>query len=412
MKTRYDLLVVGGGPGGAVAARTAAEKGLSACLVEKRPAIGTPVRCAEGINKEALTRFVKPDPRWISAEINRSELVAPDGTSLMLGPHRSGSNVGFILDRKLFDRCLVEQAADAGAEVMVKTRAVAPVINDGRVNGAILEHDGKKTPVVADVVIAADGVESKFSRWCGINTTVPSTDIMSCAQYLMTGLDIEAHTLVFYGGNEIAPGGYLWVFPKGKRMANVGIGISGKKSWEGHRAKDYLDRFVNSRFPQGKSIELVVGGVPVCRPLSCSVSDALMIVGDAARVVDPFTGGGMYNAMFTGKLAAETAVKAISLGDVSKKALMDYDTGWRNSSFGKHIARNWQIRKYFISLSDEKMNALIQSTAQMDLEHFSTLKLIKEIMKRNPALVAELAAQITQGALKSVLGSERFSTIF
>ena len=63
---------------------------------------------------------------------------------------------------------------------------------------------------------------------------------MSCAQYLMTGLDIEAHTLVFYGGNEIAPGGYLWVFPKGKRMANVGIGISGKKSWEGHRAKDIL----------------------------------------------------------------------------------------------------------------------------------------------------------------------------
>jgi digeranylgeranylglycerophospholipid reductase len=137
-----------------------------------------------------------------------------------------------------------------------------------------------------------------------------------------------------------------------------------------------------------------------------------MIVGDAARVVDPFTGGGIYNAMFTGKLAAETAVKAISLGDVSKKALMDYDTGWRNSSFGKHLARNWQIRKYFISLSDEKMNALIQSTAQMDLENFSTLKLIKEIMKRNPALVAELAAQITQGALKRVLGSERLSTIF
>jgi len=89
-----------------------------------------------------------------------------------------------------------------------------------------------------------------------------------------------------------------------------------------------------------------------------------------------------------------------------------HDPRWRNSSFGKHLALAWQIRKYFISLSDEKMNALIQSTAQMDLEHFSTLKLIKEIMKRNPALVAELAAQITQGALKSVLGSERLSTIF
>ena len=69
-------------------------------------------------------------------------------------------------------------------------------------------------------------------------------------------------------------------------------------------------------------------------------------------------------------------------------------------------------QKYFISLSDEKMNPLIQSTAKMDLEKFDTLKLIKEIMKRNPALVAELAAQITQGALKRVLGSGDLRRLF
>ena len=67
MKSKYDVLVIGGGPAGALAARTAAEKGLSACLVEKRPAIGAPVRCAEGIGKEALAEFIEPDPRWISA---------------------------------------------------------------------------------------------------------------------------------------------------------------------------------------------------------------------------------------------------------------------------------------------------------------------------------------------------------
>lgn len=66
MKSKYDVLIIGGGPAGALAARTAAEKGLSACLVEKRPAIGVPVRCAEGIGKEALAEFIDPDPRWIS----------------------------------------------------------------------------------------------------------------------------------------------------------------------------------------------------------------------------------------------------------------------------------------------------------------------------------------------------------
>src|SRR5690606_33989461 len=80
MKSRYDLLVIGGGPGGAIAARTAARKGLSVCLVEKRPAIGVPVRCAEGIGKDILREFVEPDERWIAADIDRAQLVAPDGS--------------------------------------------------------------------------------------------------------------------------------------------------------------------------------------------------------------------------------------------------------------------------------------------------------------------------------------------
>ena len=67
MKDSYDVLVVGGGPGGAVAAKTAAEAGLSVLLVEKRPAIGVPVRCAEGIGKEGLAEFIEADPRFISA---------------------------------------------------------------------------------------------------------------------------------------------------------------------------------------------------------------------------------------------------------------------------------------------------------------------------------------------------------
>lgn len=392
MKARYDILVVGGGPGGALAAWTAAEKGLSVCLVEKRPAIGAPVRCAEGIGKEALTEFIQPDPRWISAELKGAEIVAPDGTSMKLASDQAGSKVGYILDRKFFDRELVWRAAEAGADVSVKTRACAPVIENGSVKGAILDHCGERQRVAADIVIAADGVESKFSRWCGIDTTVPVREIMTSAQYVMTDIDIDPYTTVFLLGNEVAPEGYLWIFPKGERTANVGIGISGRKSGAGHRARDYLDRFVSSRFPNGKTIEHIVGGVSVCQPLPCTVGDGLMIVGDAARVVDPLTGGGIYNAMFTGRLAAMTAEEAIARGDCSKGALMPYDAAWRSSPMGKTIARNWQIKEYLIKLPDEKLNAIIQSAASLNLKEFSTLSLIKELMKRNPRLVVELAA--------------------
>ena len=128
MKSEYDMLVVGGGPGGALAAKTAAEKGLSVCLIEKRPAIGTPVRCAEGVGEELLREFMEPDERWIAAKIDSARLVAPNGTAMELNPEMAGNEVGFILDRKVFDRELVWQAAKAGAEVFVKARAVDAIL--------------------------------------------------------------------------------------------------------------------------------------------------------------------------------------------------------------------------------------------------------------------------------------------
>jgi len=392
MKNKYDVLVIGGGPAGALAAKTAVEKGLSACIVEKRPAIGAPVRCAEGIGKEALLEFIEPDPRWISAEMTGAGIVAPDGFFMKLNSAMAGSKVGYVLDRKFFDRELVWKAAEAGADVAVKARAAAPIMEKGYVKGAKISAGGKITDVKAEVVIAADGVESKFAKWCGIDTTVPVREIMSSVQYVMTDIDIDPHATIFYLGNDVAPEGYLWIFPKGDRTANVGIGISGKKSGAGHRAKDYLDKFVKKTFPDGKTIEFIPGGVSVCRPLDCTVADGLMIAGDAARVVDPLTGGGIYNAMFTGRLAAEVAADCIGKGDVSKTCLMAYDKAWRASKMGKAIERNYHIKEYLIKQPDTKLNEIIHSVSNLNLKEFSTISLIKEIIRVNPKLVLELGA--------------------
>jgi digeranylgeranylglycerophospholipid reductase len=392
MKNKYDILVIGGGPAGAIAAKTAAEKGLSVCLVEKRPAIGAPVRCAEGIGKEALHEFIEPDPCWISAEMTGASIVAPDGFLMKLESQLAGNKVGYILDRKIFDRELVWMAAEAGADIAVKTRASAPLLENGCVKGARLESCGTVRDVTANVVIAADGVESKFSRWCGIDTTVPVREIMSSVQYVLADIEIDPHSTVFYLGNEVAPEGYLWVFPKGERTANVGIGISGKKSGGGHRAKDYLDRFVKKTFPNGKPIEYIAGGVSVCRPLDCTVADGLIIAGDAARVVDPLTGGGIYNGMFTGRLAAQIAADCIAKGNVSKKSLMVYDRTWREAKMGKSIERNYHIKEYMIKLPDTKLNEIIHSVSKINLTEFTTLSLIKEIIRVNPKLMLELGA--------------------
>jgi len=392
MKSKYDILVIGGGPAGALAAKTAAKAGNSVCLIEKRPAIGTPVRCAEGIGKDLLKEYVKPDPRWISADIERARIIAPNGTTISLEQDKAGNEVGYVLDRKIFDRELVWQAAEAGSDVVVKTRATAPIMENGAVRGANVISIGTPAEIRAEVVIAADGVEARFARRAGLETTVPLREMMSCAQYLMTDIDIDAGSTDFYLGNAIAPEGYLWIFPKGERTANVGIGISGRRSRDGSRAKDYLDRFVAKNFPDGKMIEAIVGGVPVCRPLECTVADGLMVVGDAARVVDPITGGGIGNALFTGRLAGQVASDCIAAGDCSKEALMAYDTGWRNSKMGASIERNYRIKEYFVTLDDAKLNTLADSIASASLKEFSVRAIIKELIKRNPKMILELKA--------------------
>lgn len=145
-------------------------------------------------------------------------------------------------------------------------------------------------------------------------------------------------------------------------------------------------------FPKGKTIEYIPGGVSVCRPLDCTVGDGLLIAGDAARVVDPLTGGGIYNAMFTGRLAAEVAADCIGKGDLSKKALMVYDKTWRTSRMGKAIERNYHIKEYLIKQPDEKLNEIIHSVSKLNLREFSTLTLIKELIRINPRLVLELGA--------------------
>ncbi|MBP2132117.1 digeranylgeranylglycerophospholipid reductase [Methanomicrobium sp. W14] len=388
MKSRYDVLVIGGGPGGAVAAEKAAAEGLSVCLAEKRPAIGTPVRCAEGIGKEALKKFIDPDPCFISAEISRAAITAPDGESMILDSSKCGNKIGYVVERKIFDRELVRQAADSGADILLKTNAKAPVIENGFIKGAYLE--GMADKISADVVIAADGVESRFSRMCGINTLVSPREMMSGAQYLLAGIDIEPDMNIFNVGNSVAPKGYLWVFPKGESIANVGVGIQGLKSGEGHRAKDYLDNFVRKKFPGGKIIEFITGGVPVCRPLPETAADGLMVVGDAARVVEPLTGGGIYNAMYTGELAAKVAVDSISGEDYSRDSLGKYDSLWRSSPMGKSLEQNYLMKEYFVTLSDEKLNRLIHSASKIALKDFSVIQLVKELVLRNPELIIEL----------------------
>lgn len=388
MKDRYDVVVVGAGPAGSITARTAAQKGLDVLLIEKRQEIGDPVRCGEGVKKMSIRRHIEPDYRWICADVKGSRIFSPNGTKVEMSESISGGEVGYVLERKVFDRALAYEAAMAGAQVNVKTRATGLVIEDGFVRGVNVMHLGDEYTIRSKIVIGADGVESKVGRWAGIDTSIHPSDIETCAQFLVTGANIDQDYCHFYLGNKIAPAGYIWVFPKGKNQANVGIGILGSKSGK-YRAVTLLSDFLKEHMPDAKIIEMVVGGVPVKGTIEKTIANGLMLVGDAARQSDPITGGGIINSMDAGKIAGEVAAKAISAGDVSINALNDYEKRWR-ATIGREIDNSLMVKNTFLKFTDEDLNSLAYSLKDVNFTSMSLMDLLYALFKANKKLLWDL----------------------
>jgi len=182
VRQKYDLVVVGAGPAGSTAAGLAAERGLDALMLEKRQEIGSPVRCAEGINQEMLLPFLEPEERWISAKVNRSQIVTVDTGEAHLFVE---DEMGYVLERRVFDRALAERAVAAGVQVMVKTAVEGLIMEDGATRGVEATSGRTRFEIEAQVVIGADGTGAKVGQWSGLKCILPQQDCLVCAQFLL-----------------------------------------------------------------------------------------------------------------------------------------------------------------------------------------------------------------------------------
>jgi digeranylgeranylglycerophospholipid reductase len=383
----YDIVVVGAGPAGSSAAMAAAKAGLKVLMVEKRAEIGSPKRCGEGLSKSALDRMgLEKDDIWVCRTILGASAYAPNGKKITVdykGPE------GWVIERKVFDKWLAKKAVQAGAKVLAKTDAVSLLKKNGKVSGVSLESNGNRWDVEAKIVIAADGVESKLAREAGIDTTLRLVDVASGVQFEMAGVEIDPDRIELYFGNDVAPAGYAWIFPKGKNEANVGMGV--RKPWAKKTALEYLNDFVKSHpgLKKGSIVEVNGGGVPVGALMENMVADNFMVVGDAAHQVNPIHGGGIAESFVAGRMAAQVAAQAIKKGDTSKKALSEYNRIWWKER-GERLNKLVKLREVTESLSDEELNWLAGYLTGEDLIEFarsSGLKKLGLILMKKPRLI-------------------------
>lgn len=387
MKTNWDVIVVGGGPAGSMSAWESAKNGASVLMLEKDREIGIPVRCAEGIGGAGFEKLLEIDKKWIKTKIDKIDLVSPNNTSVKL--KFDEKNTGYVLDRRIFDNDLAKLASENG--VTIKTKAYVHGLlfsENGIVNGVKVNILGEELELNSKIVIGADGVESRIGRFAGLKTSLKMRDIETCVQAVVSGIDIEPNTLQFYIGQEFAPGGYLWVFPKGKNVANIGLGILGAHCNLG-RPKEFLEKFLSKYFPNGSVLNYTAGGVPVAKTLDKIVTDGLVIVGDAARVVNPISGGGIVSGMHNGKLAGRRVAEAISAGNFSKEFLKQYEKDWHNAG-GKNHERLYKIKDFILDLTDADFNHIAEKVSAIPMEKRSIVKIFKIAVWRKPSLILDV----------------------
>lgn len=388
MSSHYDVIVVGAGPAGSLAAKTTAKEGLAVLLIEKHENIGVPVCCAEGISRESLSKFLEPDPKFISQEVHGGRLFSPDGTEVVV----RWPGVGFVLDRKAFDRVLADEAGEAGAEVLVCTQATGMEKKSAGWK-VTLTSQGEPQEAEARIVIGADGVESLVGRWAGINTAIRMSEVHSCMQHLIEDPSLGEDELVtFFVGRDLVPGGYAWAFPKGRNRANVGLGlvptmIKNKRE----KARDYQQRFAERFYPQAKILETTMGGVPANNAPQDLVADGVMLVGDAGRLTDPLSGAGIAIAMESGALAGEVAVQALKQRDSSRKSLAEYEKRWRESASARDCTNHARIRKIFLRLTDSEMDRVAKLLNKIldgkDPSKLDPMEVARTVVTSDPGLL-------------------------
>ena len=361
---KYDAIVVGAGTAGCLAAKTIAESGLKVCLVErkKREEIGEKI-CGDALGEHHL-KFLgleKPTGGELEAKIDGIKIYSPDENTVFTISDKDF--IGFLLNRRLFGQWVLNKATDKGALLQDNMNFLSPIFEKGAVTGITAKNmkTGKTVEMRSKVVVDASGyfgmVRKQLPAEMGIDRDIDNADVSVCYREIRQ-LKQETENTRFceiYLNKKASPGGFLWIFPKGGARVNVGLGVCMRKNFPNPKQQLYNTALKKPIF-EG-SLVLAAGSWfdPVRRPLDNMVSNGIMLVGDAASLVNPIHGGGIGPSMVSGYFAGQQIVEALSKGEPTKEALWGYNKKYMDT-YGKQQGTLDISKMFFLSCSDEDLN--------------------------------------------------------
>ncbi len=354
----YDIIIVGAGPSGSTAALYAKQYGLKTLLLEKQKFPRDKI-CGDALSGKSVgilrdLNLLEEVEKLPGAFIQSVTFSSPEHVLFNIDlkqPSIKKTPKGFVIRRRIFDEYMFSKAKEA-ADLCIENFSVKNIIlENGKVCGVrgTNQNEEKEIEYRAKLVFGADGFNSTIARKTGLHEHDPKHLVVALRCYYRGVKDltdqIELHFV-----DEVVPG-YFWIFPLEENYANVGIGMLHHYIKKNNvDLKTALESAINSqffkdRFKDATPVEQPLGwNLPVGSKKRKNYGNGFLLLGDAAGLIDPFTGEGIGNAMFSSKIAVETANNAIKNNDFSESFLSDYsDRLW--ADIGNELKVSHKLQK-------------------------------------------------------------------
>lgn len=365
----YDVVIVGAGPIGGRAAELLSESGLSVLMLEEHTEIGRPFQCAGLVTPSAMEVVEAYDT--VLEEVDGALIHGPSGTLVPVGTE--GVLRTYVVCRKRFDQFVVQKGMEAGAHLWLNSTPVeATVADDGA--EIIVKKDGVKVNVTCKLIVGADGAHSWTRRFFKMGRP---KELMIGFQTEVVGYQGRDRWLEMYSGEAIAPGFFAWVIPSGFGTHRIGLWstadrLNGRSIESCYQ--DLLDHDLwKDRFSDIQEIARYCGPVP-SGMIKKTVKQRVMLLGDAAGMAKPTTGGGIGPGFHQIQCILSPLVEAIkndNLSDANLRAITKKP--WE--AMKKEQDRARALRNLLVSdCSDKKLDQHF-----MNFAHPDTLQLINEV---------------------------------
>ena len=361
---KYDVIVVGAGTAGCLAAKTAAEAGLSVCVVERkrREDIGEKV-CGDALGEHHLKTLglEKPSGGELEKRIEGIKIYSPDLNTVFTIEDKDF--VGYLLNRRMFGQWLLRKALDEGATLVDSTQCLGPLVEKGFVTGVSTKNmiTGKQEKLKSRTVFDASGfvgvVRKNLPKEIGIENEVANEDVEACYREIrqLKQETTDTSYCEIYLNQKATPGGYAWIFPKGGARVNAGLGICMRSGFPNPKAQFYSHILKKPLFDGSLLLTSGAWYDPTRRPLDNMVGNGVIITGDAACLVNPIHGGGIGPSMISGYLAGKVTVEALEKGDASRASLWSYNRRY-DDLYGAKQARLDVFKMLLLTSRDDDLN--------------------------------------------------------